>query len=383
MISTRLVDLETAGFIAYAVALSNLLITFILFNANYYQAIDIKEEFSFRTYLGFRTLTASLTCIGLLLFLFISGYDRAAITIIFLCFFVFLVDAYGNVFLADFQQKGMVRFGARTRAFASFAAILAFAVIMFTRQNVTFSLALAGIAISIVWIVWVWHNRGHFGAIRAKPDFDVVKRLLSKVYPMFIPFALNVYLINAPKYYLEAFVSSESVAIYAILVLPASLFMLLIHTLLFGAALPVTSEIYVSGDHNRFLKRIHLQILMMAALAVPFVIAIYFFGPWILSLLYGIDLYPYRENLLLISAGGVFNTMAPVVGMALIVMRKQKIYMYSLAIPGAVMGTVVFFMVRNYGMSMAVFSNLIVFVPLTIIVYTVFRWTLRHEMIKG
>jgi len=383
LIATRLINLETAGVVAYAIALSNLLVTLIVFNANYYQIIDTREEFSFREYLGFRTITAALTSLGLLLFLLVTGHDRTSFAIIVLCFFIYLVDAYGNVFMCDFQQKGMVRFGARTRAFASFAAVAAFSLIMFIRQDVISSLALAGVAISIVWIVWVWVKREHFGAIRVKIDMSAIKSLIVKVFPIFVPFIANVYLINAPKYYLEAFVSNESVAVYAILVLPGAMFLLLVHTLLFGAALPITSEMFASGDFGRFLKRIHMQMLFIAAMAVPFLAAVYFLAPWFLSLLYGIDIYPYRELILLISTGSVFVTAAPVVGMALTIMRRQKVYMYSLTIPGAVFGAVVFLLVRQYGMDLAVYSNLIIFAPLTVIVYTVFRIIfLRETKIK-
>jgi O-antigen/teichoic acid export membrane protein len=211
-------------------------------------------------------------------------------------------------------------------------------------------------------------------------DFNNIKRLMATVLPVFILTFIMTYLSYAPNIYLGEFRDSETVAIYAILITPAALFQVLLHTLFFGAPLPHTSEAYASGQLKRFSKRIHVLLLLVVATALPFMAVTYFLGITLLSWLYSTDFSPYLKQLMLISTGGLFTTTAPIIGMALIIMRKQKAYMYSFISVGMVSGPLVGFLVWQYGLDGAVLSNLIIFAPLTVLAYIVFRRLLYKEI---
>ena len=380
LITTRFVGLESAGMIQYAAAVTNIFIVLVVFSANQIQMVDVREEFRFREYLGFRTVTAVLASFAMAIYLIVAQPDLYETLVILLYYFILLVDAYGNVFMTDFHQKGMIRIMGRTRASGFATALLAFFLTIYITRDVTVSLLAAGILLFIIYVLWIWLYREHFGAIRVKIDFSAIKRLCIAAFPILVLTFLMTYLGYAPSLYLGSFDTFEIVAIYAILVTPAALYLILLHMLLFGAPLPQTSEAYASGQLRRFSRRIHFLLLLVAGLAIPFLAVTYFLGIPLLSWLYSTDLSPYIRPLMLVSAGGIFTTAVPVVGMALVIMRRQKAYMYSYIAIGAAMGPLVGVLVWQYGLDGAAVSNLVVFAPLTVLVYIVFRQALRREM---
>jgi len=380
LITTRIINLETAGEIAYAVAITSIFIVFVIFSANQKQMVDTREEFTFGNYLNFRTITSLIASLLLVLFLIILQQNMHQTLIIVFYYFVFLVDAYANVFMTDFHQKGKIRIMGRMRASGFCAAVIAFFLSTLLLQNVVISLAVSGAFISIVYFIWVWVYRKQFTPIKIVLDFITIKQLAMTVLPIFILTLIMTYLGFAPNIYLGNFATMETVAICAILITPAALFQILLHTLLFGAPLPSTSEAYANGDLKRFSKRIHFLYILTIFAAVPFLIISYNFGIPLLTWIYNTDLSPYLRQLMFLSIGGLFTTAIHIAGVALIIMRKQIAYMYSYIAVGMICGPLVAYLVWKYGLDGAVLSNIIIFAPLTIIVYIIFRITLHREI---
>jgi len=377
------VDFETAGMVAYAAALSAVLVSFVLFNVNSYQITDVRQEFNFKIYFALRTITTTLTCLVLFSFLLIERFNRIQTNIILLFFFIFLVDAYANVFKSDLHQKGMVRLVARMRALSFSLTLIVFVIAILITHEVTIALASAGAVMFVVNIVWVYCYRGHFGKIHVEFDFQAIIRLTKMVFPMFMTLSLSVYLINAPKYYLEMFLTSESVAMYAILFFPAGMFQIVMTTMFFGAPLPDTSELYASGELKRFLRRIHQQLMLVTATALPYLLITYFLGVPVILWLYNTDISMYFRELILITASGLFITVSPIIGMALIIMRRQKQYLYAFATVSALTSPIVIILVQKYGLVGAAIVNFVVFAPTSVLLYAVFRVTLNREMLKS
>ena len=379
LVTTRLIDLETAGMMQYANAVTFIFSVLIVFSVNSIQMVDVREEYSFKTYLQTRTITAALTTVVLFAFIFVVGLDGKQMSVILLYYFIFLIDTYANVFATDFHQKGKIRIMGRMRA-SGFSLVLAsYVTLAYLTRDVVLSLLVAGVLLLFSYVIWIWFYRSHFGSIRTRFDFSKIKRLIVTVLPLIILTFIAAFLANAPSIYLGQFDSMETVAIFAIILTPGALFQVLLHALFFGAPLPQTSEAYASGDLKRFLKRIHALILLTAAFTIPFLIIIYFLGVPLLSWLYNTDLSPYFRQLIFVSVGALFLTLTPIIGLPFIIMRRQKVYMFSYIAVGAVAGPVVAVLVRLYGISGAMLSNLIVFAPLSVVLYIIFRRALRVE----
>ena len=377
LMTTRFVSLTVAGILSYAAAVSELLRILVMFGVRGYQSTDMKQEFNFNVYLGLRTLTALLASIVLAVFLILGRFEpfRAAVMLLF--FFTYLTDMYADVFMGDLQQKGKMRIAGRMRATGFASALIAFAIASFTTQTLLLPLAFAGFAICCVNIVWIWVYRSHFGAIRVKIDVIAIKKLAVSTYPIAISSLLFIYLYHAQKYYLGAFGLDEAVAIITILMLPAMLLNLFCIFFFMGAELTYMAGLFTSGQLRRFAIRVNQQLLIVVALCIPFMIFIYFSGIFLLSWLYGVDLSVYKEQLMLLSSGSVFLAIVSVLNAVLIVMRRQKTTMFCMMAVACVTGPAMWFLVSRYGLTGAAFSNLVIFVPMAVLLYVVYRVALK------
>jgi len=382
LVTTRFVGLEPAGMISYAAAVTIIFHVFITFSAHNIQRVDVREEFCFREYLGFRTATAAAATAAVILFLVIAGFDRLQTLIILFYYFIFLTDAFADVFMGDFHQKGMIRIMGRIRASGFFIALTAFCVMAYTTHDVMTSLLTAGMLMFIVYFMWIRFYRSHFSPIRAILDFSTIKRFIVIMLPVLVLTFIQTYLISAPRIFLGTFDVYEMVAIYSILFTPAAMYNLLLYTPLFGSPMPRTSEAYASGQLKRFYRRIHVMLLIMAAAFIPYIAITWFFGVPLLSWLYNVDLAPFKNQLLWVSIGGIFIPATTFIGTILIIMRKQKAYMYSHIIVGAIVGPLAGVLVWLGGINGAAYSNLVIFLPLSIVVYVIFQYIIRRKLKK-
>jgi len=377
LVTTRVIGLDNAGIIAYTVALIELPRLLIIFGIRSYQATDIKQEFKFSIYFGLRTITAAIVSMIFATFVVLSGFDSTQFIVLLLIYFIFLTESYADVFMGDLQQKGRMRVAGKMQASVYLSVILVYIVALLITRSMPFSLLLVAVASFFIYITWIWMHRNHFGAIRVKVDLKAIKKLALSVLPLVIAGLLFVYLVNAQKYYLEAFLSRETVAIYAILVLPVSLLMLACIGFFQGAIMTKTASILAAGDKKRFTKRVSIQLLCSLALAVPFMLCVYFLGVPVLSWLYGIDLSPYRTYLIILSLGGTLRLPLSVISPVLIILRKQRALLYSIVISAVIAGPLMWWLVSQYGLYGASFSNIIIFIPQVVLAYIMYRVALR------
>ena len=379
LITTRLVDLTSAGMLGYAAAVSELLRILVMFGARNYQGTDIRQEFSFNIYLCLRTLSALLASTVLVMLLILGDFDISGGLIITLFYVAYLIDMYADVFMGDFQQKGKMRIAGRMRASGFVGALVAFGFAAIITRTLVIPLIFASITIFCVYVVWIWSYRSHFGLKRSKPGLSVVLKLAFNALPIALTSTLSAYLYNAQKYYLGVLGLYDDVAVISILMLPAMVLNMFCVFFFMGAELTRVAEIYARGQTEWFYKRINQQLLFAIALFIPFMASVYFLGIPILSWLYGVDLSPYKSYLIALSSGGVFLALVAVLNSVLIVMRKQKVALLCTITVAIISGAVMWFLVSRQGIQGAAFSNLVIYAPLSVLFYISYRVAiLRH-----
>jgi len=373
LLATRYLSLEMAGILAYNIALADLPRIFAVFGVRPYQSTDIRQEFGFNVYFGMRTIcTASAAAVAFVIFM-LMGFDFVQLATILLICLIYFTDAYADVFLGDLQQKGKMRIAGKMQSSAFFSAVLIFAIGVIFFQQLVLSLVFAGAAVILIYILWIWGYRSHFGPIRKKVNLQLIKSLALKALPLVISGFISMYLINAQKYYLDAFFTSELVAIYAILMLPVSLLMLACTSFFGGAVITKSAEILASGETKRFVRRINLQLIFALGLFLPFIASVFFLGAPLLSWVSSTDITPYKQYLMILSFGGLARLPLCILSPLLIILRKQKLILYCNIITGIAAAPVMWFLVYRYGLLGAAFSNLVLFTPQTLIYFVIYQ----------
>jgi len=374
-ITTRLIDLGAAGHVVIALAVGEQLRLLITAGSNIHQGADVGQEWGSAVYLRLRVYFSLLAVIILALIINLNGLDFVGNMVIILFFFLNLVEAFGSVFMADFLRKGKMHIAGKMRSFGFFSVLIVFLVLSFFTDSLVLSLAVAFVFLPCVYIGWIWFYREDLGPVRVKVSFFDIKTLIIKVLPIFIAQFLMVYIINAQKYYLSFFASDEIVAIYAILFLPTGLLIMFFSFYCFGAAFVKTAEMYVYGDVVGFYRRVNKQFLILFIIFIPFILFISFLGVPILSWIYGVDLSPYLMYLILISSGALLNCATALLGVVLIIMRQQKKYAFCVSFIGAISTLTMLYLIWQHGLAGASLVNFVVFLPMTIGLYIVYRYT--------
>ena len=379
-VTTRFVGLTVAGMLTYALALVELPRIITIFSVRHIQNMDVKQEFNFNIYLGLRTICAIVATMIFIIFLVIWRFEPFQLAVILVFYFIYLTDAYADVFMGDLQQKGKMRVAGKMQTSGFFAALLMFFVVLFTTDMMIPALITAGMVVFFVYISWIWFYRNHFGPIRVKIDFPAIKMLVMRVIPLLVGGLIIAYVFNAQKYYLEAFFTVDKVAIYGILMFPISLLNLACTSFFQGAIATKTAEVWVSGETKRFKRRVNLQLLFAVGLFIPFIVGVYFLGIPILSWVYAIDLSPYKPQLLILAVGGMARAPIYVLGPVFVLFGKEKTIFYCAILISAIAGPLMMFLVSRYGIYGAAFSNLVIFMPQAIMYVVIYRFAIKRNI---
>jgi len=371
--TARLMDLPSAGVLAFAAAISDIMRSLISLSVRLYQSTDIKQEFNFNTYLVARTACAIVVTVIFATVLALGQFDLDRVVVVLLFYFAYLTHAYADVFYGDLQQKGKMRVAGKMLSFSFGGAIIVYTVTAYLTRELIPSLAFSGLVVFFVNVIWIWFYRKHFGKLRQKVDKSDLKKLIKNILPLAVTTVLFAYLYNAQKYFLSAIVSDAAVAIFTILILPMTVFGMISGFFFHGAELTRIAEILESGQIRRFTQRVYRQFLLIAAIFVPYILGIYFLGIPILSWVYNVDLSEYRLYLTILSGVGGFYATTIFLGAVLVVLRRQKAYLCCMGAVAIVTAPLMWILISQYGITGAMISSSIVYVALAATLYVVYR----------
>jgi len=377
--TVRFVGLTEAGMLSFAVAVAGLSRVLALFGVRGFQSTDVNQEFSLNSYIALRVCSALAASVGIVVFLLFARIETSRAIVIVLFHFVYLADGIADVFMGDLQQKGKMRTAGRMRVCAFGTSLVAFIITSFIVRSLILPLVIATIVIYTVYAIYVWHLRTNFERVRVKFDVSAIKTLTKKVTPILISSSVFSFIYNSPKYFLGFLSTDESVAVLSILLMPVTFLGLLAASFFGGAELTKTAELFAAGDIRSFTKRITRLMLLSAALSAVFILCAYTFGLPLLSWVYSVDLSNYSREFMLVTFGGAFNIIAYALAVGVLVLRLQKANLVVVMIIAIITSPIVWLLVSRYGITGAAFSNMLVYVPLVIASFTLYRISLYRR----
>ena len=111
----------------------------------------------------------------------------------------------------------------------------------------------------------------------------------------------GIYVLNAPKYAIDTYLNEDIQAIFGYIMMPATVITLFTQ-FVFMPYLNKLKELYEQKDMKGFNKIAIIIKIAVLAFGVFATIAAFLLGPEVLSLIYGVELRPYRFNLTIILA---------------------------------------------------------------------------------
>ena len=366
IIVTRVCGLEAAGLYSIAFATGNLFMYLGNYGVRNYQVSDVDEKFPFRSYILHRLLTVALMLLVAAVYctysLLRGAYSPAkTMTVAAMCLLK-AIDCLEEVLEGRLHQRGRLDLAGKmmtVRLLISIGGMLAVLVAtgnLLTATNAAIILAAAAVILMAAAcrktllplqpapeLVADVGNAGAAPGAAAKnrgaatspaaasAAVSAARRgalrdaavLMRVCFPVCAANFLSFYLINAPKYAIDAAMNETAQAQYNFIAMPVFVIQLL-GMFVYQPVLVRMTLSWNRADKKGFLRdflRITAGLLIIAALCLG---GAYVLGIPVLSALYATDLSALKPELLLILAGGVFLAMNGFYSAVLTLMREQN-----------------------------------------------------------
>ena len=358
MFITRISGMNDAGVFSIAFAVANLLLYIGLYGLRRFQASDVNEEFTFADYNGMRFITCGAMVIASFVYCIygsvFNAYSLEKAAVVFMVCLLKLVQAYTDVIHGNMQQKGRFDVATKSSAVRYVLEVAAIAVtLLITKDFLTAVCVSAAVSFIVMFLTSV--NAGRKFCESYKPRFrrEQIKALAIDGFPLFASLFLNMYISNAPKYAIDAYLTEEIQAVYNIIFMPAFMVMLL-SNFIFNPIVKSYAELWLSDSaeqHHELTRRIKMQMLFILGLTAAGLIVAATFGIPLLGIIFGTDLSPYKTELCIVMIGGGALGYANYFSTVITIIREQKSMIISYGVAAAVAYALSGILVKSQGIT--------------------------------
>lgn len=355
--TTNYLGKAAAGILALALSMGNQLVTVGYYNIRTFQVSDVLEKYSFGEYISLRLLTISAMIIIGIIWIVAGGYSGEKLAAIILMIFFKVGEAISDLLEGRYQQKGRYDVSCRGVFIKTLLYLLGFLIALFFTENLLCAIATMGIVYLISILVIDSRLIGCFGGIHISFDWKHQISLLMAGLPLFVNAFLTTYILNASKYSIDNYFSSEYLGIFNALYMMAFVINMFASFML-KPMISTMADKYNGRDRKGFLKLVYRQGIIIAGVTIVCVTGGYLLGVQVLSILFGIDLYDYRRELCLMLVGGAFTAVYQLLQYAIVIMRHQYSCLVGCGITALLTLWFNPILTRNYGISGAALSYL-------------------------
>ncbi len=316
-----------AGLFTIAYALGNLFSTMGKYGVRNYQVTDVNENCSFRDYRSARLLTALAATAALLLYLLARSHDgsysQEKIAVILTVCLWKMIDTIEDVYYGMYQQRGRLDIGAACYTIRLLLSTLLFCLLVVRGASLlSASLAVLGLSTALAVLLIVLSAR-RFRPFPGKTDARSVREILKLCFPLFVGTSLSIYVGNSPKYLIDWLMDEQAQAIFGYVMMPAFV-ILVLNQFIYQPIIRDLGEMWQNGERRRFRTRVLRQYLIVAAITAVVIAGGVWIGIPLLSLLYNLDLSPYRAEFAVILLGGGMYALVSFIMVPITAMRLQR-----------------------------------------------------------
>ena len=321
-----------AGIFTIAYALGNLFSTMGKYGVRNYQVTDVAEKHTFSEYLNARVYT-SIAALALMLvylcFQFFKGaYSIEKVAIVTAICLWKMIDTIEDVYYGMYQQRGRLDIGAKWYTIRLVASTVALCALVVLRVNMLASSVIAMLVSLMMAVLLVNLSIKRFQIRRVRIRRPSVREILKVCFPLFIGTSLSIYVGNSPKYLIDWYLDESAQAVFGYIMMPAFMIMVL-NQFIYQPIIRGLGELWQSGDRKRFTARVLKQYLVVAGITVLAIVGGVIVGIPLLSLLYNIDLAPYKGEFVVMLLGGGVYALVSFIMVPITAMRFQKCISYG------------------------------------------------------
>lgn len=323
IITTRIVGEYHGGDFAIALGTAQIMAAIGYYEVRTIQVTDLHQEYQFPDYVYHRFFSTAMMMVVSIGFVWIKAYSFAkGMLVLLLCGWKML-DTFADVFEGLFQQKERLDISGCSMFTRTLLSTLSYMICLFFTGDMYISVVIA-IVVSIICIILF--------NLMIYPEFDHARWKFSKArfinlckacFPLFAGVFMFSYISNASRYAIDAKLGANEVTYFTAVFLPVSTINL-VSGFIFKPFLTTFAAKWETDSPRQFAVMMAKFVLMIAVITLVTIIGGYLLGIPVLSFLYGLNLSPYRWDLVLLLLGGGFSAFATIEYYCLAVMRVQN-----------------------------------------------------------
>lgn len=321
VIVTRINGLNDAGIFSYGFATACLFFTISIYSTRAFQVTDLNEEHKSSDYLYNRLTTSAIMLIIALLFCLWRGYNLYKSSILLLLCFYKVVETIDETLYGIMQKDNRLDLAGKSMTYRSIINYIVFLVIDLLTNNLI--IAIVGLIISYI-LFMVIVNRKYLKTVKVTKkafSFKTNRELLIIGWNTFLFTFFTIYLMNAPRYAIDFYLTEELQSIYGIIAMPAMVMSLLSQFIAHPFLVNISKSLQ-DNDKKSVKKVIRNLLLVLTILGVLVIGAAYLLGIPVLELIYGVELKAYKWDFMIIMLGALFYGLSILISYILIAMRK-------------------------------------------------------------
>lgn len=377
MVITRINGLFDAGVFLIAYSVTQMMTTIGNYGMRSFQASDVKEEFSFKTYLSSRIVSVVAMVIICMSYSFLQHYDVQRLTIIVVLCGYRLVECVEDIFHGEMQRSLRLDVASKIWGIRIFLDTVTF----FIAYVLTKDLLIASVSMfcSALLVSLVLNSCACklFDKVVISLKWDNTLKLLWECLPVCIGGFLYTYLVNAPKYAIDRNMSEEMQTIFNILFMPV----FVINMLSMFVYKPLIAKMGIQWTNHKqkeLIRTLLTQVGVILAITIIVIVGGVVIGLDILGLLYGVKLSSYKGMFALLLLFGGFAALAAFFVVGLTVTRKQQYVLVAYLVALLVVLVSIDRLVIQYGLLGASISyglgmGIVMFILGTALVITIIR----------
>lgn len=382
MVLTRTNGKEDQGVFSIAFAVAALLLFLGQYGFRKFQSSDVTEKYTFEEYYGSRFLSCLAMLIATLAYciygMVFRHYSASKFAVVFLICMLKEIQAFSDVLHGRMQQMGRLDVATKSSCIRYIFEMLTFAVVLFVTHNLVLACVICVIVSFAVFMLTSFNAAVDFCTLRPSYKWDRMKLMFIEGFPLFVSLFLNMYISNAPKYAIDAYLTDEIQAVYNMVFMPAFVIQLIAH-FIFNPIITTYAEVWQDRNIKKFRKLVLRQCVVILGLEILAIVVALTIGIPVLSWFFATDLAEYKLALLVVVIGGGCLAYSVFFNTVITIIRLHKTLLYSYTATAVAALVLSKFFVVNYGVMGAVTMYAILMTILAIILAGITFWKIQQE----
>ena len=381
IIVTRINGANQAGIFTFAFSLALLFEVIGYYAGRVYQVTESNKKILDIDYIHSHYITSFLMCIICIIFCVIKNYNFNKSLLIFLMTLFRSIETFSDTFYAIIQKNNELYKVGKSFFIKAVFSLTLFLLIDYVSHNMILATFAIVIVQFVVLIFYDYRNAKKYYSEKNTIRKDAIILIFKNGFFTFAFMFLTQYLINAPKYAIDSFLTNSYQTKYGIIAMPATIIILITQFLIHPFLLKMTDYIK-NKTYLEFHKMVLKMILALILIGSIGATAAYFVGIPILEFIYSINLNNYQVSLLIIIVGATVYGIVSILSNALITIRKTFAQMVIFIITSIVAHFISNWLTVKYsiyGSCYAYLISMLILLQLFIIIYIIYFRRIGHE----